>query len=80
MSTHLAHGSELNAPPRHRELKAQNFATKNKNHTFVPASKSMTYGVTVAHQILVLLVEVRILVGQHKKPRLTGAFLFDLRG
>ena len=34
----------------------------------------MTHGVKVAHQILVLLVKVRILVGQQRKPRVTGAF------
>ena len=39
-------------------------------HTFAPAfekERSMTRGVTVAQQILVLFVRVRILAGQQKK-------------
>jgi hypothetical protein len=35
--------------------------------TFAPQLEVLTYGVMVAQQILVLLVQVRILVGQQQK-------------
>ena len=38
----------------------------------------LTHGVTVALQILVLSVKVRILMGQHKNLAFSGVFYFNL--
>ena|GEM_PF-6379089 len=51
-------------------------AVKKNNFIFALRNKTvLTDGVTVALQILVLPVQVRILIGQHKKkPPLQGGF------
>lgn len=53
-------------------------ASENFFYTFAPQFMALTYGVMVAQQILVLLVQVRILVGQQKSPSEISGGLFCL--
>ena len=60
------------APSFERILKIESRISKFKFHN---SKLVLSYGVMVAHQILVLLVLVRIQVGQQKSPLFEGAFI-----